>query len=197
MTRFPKKIKLRCILMSKYVEKNLSRNETIVKKAIISKLPLIPTWIGGVLLPSVLVKLTISQLSPYLNGGSTLLFLWILLVPLFIKAIITTISIFNIELAVTDRRVIGKSGIINTSAMDAPLDKIQNCSVSSGLWGKIFGYGTIEIHTAADLYLFTMVKNPDAFKKALMAQIEQAQEDKMKQQAEEMAKAMSSAIQPQ
>ena len=128
-----------------------------------------------------------------MNG---LLFFWLLLIPL-VKAIITTISIFNIELAVTDRRVIGKSGIINTSAMDAPLDKIQNCSVSSGLWGKIFGYGTIEIHTAADLYLFTMVKNPDAFKKALMAQIEQAQEDKMKQQAEEMAKAMSSAIQPQ
>jgi uncharacterized membrane protein YdbT with pleckstrin-like domain len=78
--------------------------------------------------------------------------------------------------------------------MDAPLDKVQNCSVSSGLWGKIFGYGTVVIDTAAGKYTFTMVKQADNFKKALMAQIEQAQEDKMKQQAEEMAKAMAAAI---
>ncbi len=155
--------------MSKYVENNLNRNETVVKKAQISKLSLIPTWIGGIL------------------------FCWLLLIPL-VKAIINTIKIFNIELAITSRRVIGKFGVVNSAAMDAPLDKIQNCSVSSGLWGKIFGYGTVVIDTAAGKYTFTMVKQADNFKKALMAQIEQAQEDKMKQQAEEMAKAMAAAI---
>lgn len=155
--------------MSKYVENNLNRNETIVKKADISKLSLIPTWIGGIL------------------------FCWLLLIPL-VKAIVNTIKLFNIELAITSRRVIGKFGVVNSAAMDAPLDKVQNCSVSSGLWGKIFGYGTVVIDTAAGKYTFTMVKQADNFKKALMAQIEQAQEDKMKQQAEEMAKAMAAAI---
>jgi uncharacterized membrane protein YdbT with pleckstrin-like domain len=155
--------------MSKYVENNLNRNETIVKKADISKLSLIPTWIGGIL------------------------FCWLLLIPL-VKAIVNTIKLFNIELAITSRRVIGKFGVVNSAAMDAPLDKVQNCSVSSGLGGKIFGYGTVVIDTAAGKYIFTMVKQPDNFKKALMAQIEQAQEDKMKAQAEEMAKAMAAAI---
>jgi uncharacterized membrane protein YdbT with pleckstrin-like domain len=155
--------------MSKYVENNLNRNETIVKKAQISKLSLIPTWFFGIL------------------------FCWLLLIPL-VKAIVNTIKVFNIELAITSRRVIGKAGVVNSSAMDAPLDKVQNCSVSSGLGGKIFGYGTVVIDTAAGKYIFTMVKQPDNFKKALMAQIEQAQEDKMKQQAEEMAKAMAAAI---
>ena len=155
--------------MSKYVENNLNRNETIVKKASISKLSLIPTWFFGIL------------------------FCWLLLIPL-VKAIVNTIKVFNIELAITSRRVIGKAGVVNSSAMDAPLDKVQNCSVSSGLGGKIFGYGTVVIDTAAGKYIFTMVKQPDNFKKALMAQIEQAQEDKMKQQAEEMAKAMAAAI---
>lgn len=158
--------------MSKYVENNLNRNETIVKKAQISKLTLIPTWIGGIL------------------------FFWLLLIPL-VKAFINTARIFNIELAITSRRIIGKAGIVNSSAMDAPLDKIQNCSVSSGLWGKIFGYGTVVIDTAAGKYRFDYVKQADNFKKQLMAQIEQAQEDKMKQQAEEMAKAMAAAIKPQ
>jgi uncharacterized membrane protein YdbT with pleckstrin-like domain len=155
--------------MSKYVENNLNRNETIVKKASISKLSLIPAWFAGIV------------------------FCFLLFIPT-IKAIITTIKVFNIELAITSRRVIGKAGVVNSSAMDAPLDKVQNCSVSSGLGGKIFGYGTVVIDTAAGKYIFTMVKQPDNFKKALMAQIEQAQEDKMKQQAEEMAKAMAAAI---
>ena len=154
--------------MSKYVENNLTRNETIIKKASISKLSLIPTWIGGIVFG-------------------------ILVVP-FILAIVKTIQLFNIELAITSRRIIGKAGVVNSSAMDAPLDKVQNVKVSSGLWGKIFGYGTIEIDTAAGKYTFLKVNKADAFKKALMAQIEQAQEDKMKQQAEEMAKAMAAAI---
>lgn len=155
--------------MGKYVENNLTRNETVVKKAKITGLSLIGPWIGGVL------------------------FCWLLLIPT-IKAIIKTVQWANIELAITSRRVIGKFGVVNSKAMDAPLDKVQNCSASSGLWGKIFGYGTVVIDTAAGKYTFSGVKHPDEFKKALMAQIDQAQEDKMKQQAEEMAKAMAAAI---
>ena len=158
--------------MGKYVESNLNRNETIVKEAKISKLMLIPTWIVG------------------------LLFFWLLFIPL-IKAIIKTVQVFNVELAITSRRIVGKTGVVNTSAMDAPLDKIQNVSASSGLGGKIFGYGTVVIDTAAGKYTFQWVKQPEDFKRMLMAQIDQAQEDKMKQQAEEMAKAMAAAIKPQ
>ena len=155
--------------MGKYVQSNLNRNETIVKEANISQLSLIGPWIFGIL------------------------FFWLLFIPL-IKAIIKTIQVSNIELAITSRRIIGKSGVANTEALDAPLDKVQNASVTQPFWGKIFNFGTIRIDTAGGTYQFSSVKDPEDFKRALMAQIDQAQEDRMKQQAEEMAKAMASAI---
>ncbi len=154
--------------MSNYVENNLGRNEVIVKKADRNVICLVGTWIFGIL------------------------FFW-LLVPL-IKAIIKTIQFNSVELAVTNKRVIGKTGFANTASMDAPLNKIQNASVSQKLFGKIFNYGTVCIDTAAGKYKFMAIKNPDAFKGTIMAQIDQFEEDRMKQQAEEMAKAMAGVI---
>jgi len=156
--------------MGKYVEANLGKNETIVKKAELNPIVLVVTWIGAVL------------------------FFWLLFIPV-IKAIIITVRYFNTELAITNKRVVGKVGFLNTKALDAPLNKIQNVSARSNLFGKIFNYGTVVINTAAGQFVYEAVKNIDQFKGALMAQIDQAEEDKIREQAQQMANAMSSAIQ--
>lgn len=155
--------------MGKYVENNLGKNETIVKKADMNNLFLLSKWIFGIL------------------------FFWLLFIPT-IKALIATIKFKNIELAITNKRVIGKVGVANTQALDAPLNKVQNASVSQTLGGKIFNYGTVRIDTAAGKFEFPAVKNADAFKGMLMAQIDQYEEDRVKQQAAEMANAMSAAM---
>ena len=157
--------------MSKYVENNLGKNETIVKKAELNGLFLLGAWIRGILL------------------------FWLLFVPT-VKAIVATVRFTHIELGITNKRVVGKVGVANTQALDAPLNKIQNASVTQPFFGKIFNYGTVRIDTAAGKFEFPAVKNADAFKGMLMAQIDQYEEDKIKQQAEEMAKAMASAINP-
>ena len=157
--------------MSKYVESNLGKNEQIVKKADLNGLFLLSKWIFGIL------------------------FCWLLLIPT-IKALIATVKFKNIELAITNKRVVGKVGVANTSALDAPLNKIQNVSVQQTFGGKIFNYGTVTIDTAAGKFLFPAVKNADAFKGMVMAQIDQYEEDKIKQQAAEMASAMAAAINP-
>lgn len=79
------------------VWENLGKNETIVKKAELNPIVLVVTWIGAVL------------------------FFWLLLIPV-IKAIIITVRYFNTELAITNKRVVGKVGFINTKALDAPLN---------------------------------------------------------------------------
>ncbi len=154
--------------MGRYVEQNLNRNESIVKEAELNPLRLIWAWVGGIL------------------------FCWLLLIPT-IKAIIATVRFLNTELAITNKRLVGKVGVINTNSLDAPLNKIQNASVSSGLGGKIFNYGTINIQTAAGSYTFDGIKRADAFKGMLMQQIDQYEEDKIKEQAEQMAAAMAAA----
>ncbi len=155
--------------MGKYVENNLGKNETIVKKAELNGLFLVTTWLAGIL------------------------FFWLLLIPL-VKAIIATVKFKNIELAITNKRIIGKIGVANTEALDAPLNKIQNVKVTQNFWGKIFNHGVIHISTAAGEYHFMAIKNADAFKRMIMAQIDQYEEDRIKQQAEEMAKAMGSVL---
>lgn len=155
--------------MGNYVENNLAKNEVIVKKADLNPLFLLGVWIKGILL------------------------CWLLFIPL-IKAIVATVQFFHIELAVTSKRVIGKVGVLNTKSLDAPLNKVQNASVTQPFFGKIFNYGNIKIDTAAGAFVFSAVKNPEDFKGALMAQIEQYEEDRVKQQAAEMATAMANAM---
>ncbi len=155
--------------MSRYVENNLGKNENVVKKAHLNPLFLVGTWIKGILL------------------------CWLLLIPT-VKALWKTIVFCNIELAITNKRVIGKVGVLNTAAMDAPLNKVQNISVAQPFFGKLFNYGTIKIDTAAGSYTYEAIKSADAFKRSLSIQIDQAEEDRAKQQAEEMARAMATAI---
>ena len=129
--------------MGKYVENNLGKNETIIKKADLNGLFLLSKWIGGIL------------------------FFWLLLIPT-IKALVATVRFKNIELAITNKRLIGKVGVANTQALDAPLNKIQNVSVSQGFWGKIFNYGTVVCQgTNHNNVTFTNVKNAEYIKKKI------------------------------
>ncbi len=114
---------------------------------------------------------------------------------LIIPLIVRIIKYKNFNLAVTNKRIVGKVGVINTKALDAPLNKIQNCSVKQGLWGKVFNYGTITVNTAAGEYKFDGVKSANDFKNGIMAQIDEYEEERMKQQASQMAQAMAGVIQ--
>ena len=158
--------------MGKYVENNLGKNEVIVKKAQRTAFFLVFTWLKGIL------------------------FSWLLLIPL-IKAIIATVKYYNCELTVTNKRVVGRVGVINTQSLDAPLNKIQNVNVAQGFWGKIFNFGKIEFVTAAGKVLFDGIKSPDAFKGVIMGQIDEYEEARVKQQAAEMANAMAGVLNKQ
>ena len=147
--------------MSVYVEQNIGKDEGLVLEAKIH-------W--ATLIPHVMLMFI------YLIGLITI-----------IPAIIRMCT--NV-LAFTNKKILGKTGWINTHALDAPLDKINNVSVSSGLFGKILGYGTVSITTSSGSYLFKGIAGADSFKTSLMAQIDQFAEDRIKKQATEMAQAM-------
>lgn len=146
--------------MGKYVENNLQKNETVVKKA----------------------KITLLYVILHITN--------IFVIPLIVRLI----KYCNIELAVTSKRIVGKVGVIKTQSLDSPINKVQNTEVKQGLGGKLFGYGTIIITTAAGSYNFVGVKKPNEFKSAVMAQIEQYEEEKIRLQSEQMARAMAQAV---
>lgn len=94
------------------------------------------------------------------------------------------------QLSLSNKRIVGKVGLINTKSMDSPLDKINSVSVESGLGGKIFKYGTIKMQTASTEYEFKFIKNAEQFKKKVAEQIDTYKEEDMNSRAQKIAQAM-------
>lgn len=56
-------------------------------------------------------------------------------------------SLITTELVMTDRRVIGKRGLIIKKSIDVPYAEIIGVKVRQGLLGKLFDYGRLVIAT--------------------------------------------------
>jgi uncharacterized membrane protein YdbT with pleckstrin-like domain len=83
---------------------------------------------------------------------------------------------------ITNLRVMQISGIFNKNVIDSSLDKVNDIKMSQSAFGRMFGYGDIEILTASELgvNMFKRIDNPVKFKAALInakAYLEHAAED--------------------
>jgi uncharacterized membrane protein YdbT with pleckstrin-like domain len=72
--------------------------------------------------------------------------------------------------AITSERVIDEAGVLSLRAVDSPLDKIHNVSCSQTLLGRVLGYGTLNIQTAAEAGSTTIesVAHPMEVKEAIL-----------------------------
>lgn len=93
---------------------------------------------------------------------------------------------------VTNLRVIDEYGVFSNNTKESPLDKINNVSYRQSFWGKIFGYGNVQIQTAAEIGSTTYfaVENP----KELKDTITQMQEDYKQYQINKQTTELASAI---
>lgn len=87
----------------------------------------------------------------------------------FLKDLITY---FTTKLELTNKKVRGKTGLINTNELECPLNKINGIQVIQGLFGKIFNYGSIKITTSSSFLIFKYIENPNEFKTILINQID-------------------------
>ena len=72
------------------------------------------------------------------------------------------------EIAITNNRVVGKSGILRRKTYDFGLKNIESIDVKQTILGRIFGYGDIVITgSGASNLLIPALKSPEEFKKQL------------------------------
>lgn len=83
----------------------------------------------------------------------------------------------NQEWLITTRRVIRAEGVLNKSVSDSSLEKINDARLDQSIFGRIFGFGTLDILTAAEelnqgsnVADFPMIADPIDFKKAMFDQ---------------------------
>ncbi len=94
--------------------------------------------------------------------------------------------------AVTNLRVIDESGFFSRYSKESPLDKINNVEYDQTLWGRIFGYGDVDIQTAAEMgeTTYKLIHHP----KLLKDTITHAQEEYKKLQITNQAAQLAQAI---
>jgi uncharacterized membrane protein YdbT with pleckstrin-like domain len=78
------------------------------------------------------------------------------------------------EYVLTTHRLIQQSGFLAKRSMDIRLDKINNVEHRQTLWGRILGFGDLEIDTASEngAGLFPNINHPLDFKRAILAAVE-------------------------
>jgi membrane protein YdbS with pleckstrin-like domain len=74
--------------------------------------------------------------------------------------------------AVTDRRLIDELGVFGHKSKENPLDKINDIVVEQTILGRIFGYGSISVQTAATAgeTIIEFVEKPEELKQTINAQ---------------------------
>ena len=93
---------------------------------------------------------------------------------------------------VTNLRVVDESGFFSRYSKESPLDKINNVEYDQSIWGRIFGYGNVDIQTAAELgeTTYQLIHHP----KLLKDTITHAQEEYKKMQINNQATQLAEAI---
>jgi len=76
----------------------------------------------------------------------------------------------NEEFVVTTRRVLQLEGVINKRLVDSSLEKINDAVLTQSLFGRIFGFGDLDILTASETGIsrLRMLKNADDFKRSML-----------------------------
>jgi len=82
----------------------------------------------------------------------------------------TVLRYINQEYVLTNRRVIQVEGVLNRSATDSSLEKINDAVLSQSVFGRMFDFGDLTVLTASEAGIekMRMLRGPIRFKKAML-----------------------------
>ena len=192
--------------MKGYVEKNLRKNETVQAKCHVTWTAFVPIIIRSLIIGGIgflIIYVTSNTIidiraDEYEAGGlqyfgsdefgiisgiSSLLLAALIIVSI-LYALIPIIRLMCIELVVTDKKIIGKNGVIYSNAIDAYLEKIDNFVIDETLMGRIFHFSTITVGTASTTIKFPYMQNAVEFKNKVMDCYDARKTALMKEQAD-------------
>jgi len=153
-----------------YAEQNLMPGEEIIYKAKLHwALFLGP--IGPLILAVIFLILGAAQ-----NSNSSITFLgcigWIFFLLAIMNGLSGLISFFTTEFALTNKRVIAKTGLIRRRSVELLLPKIESIGVNQPVLGRILDYGTITVTgTGGTKEPFRNIAAPMELRKRVNAQI--------------------------
>jgi hypothetical protein len=163
-----------------FIDELLGRDENILYAARQHVVLLVSRIFTKLILIGILVATAIVSAQAFANNTTTIIagFTASQLIPAlaYFISVLLFLSIFSDflrwnaeQFLITDRRLIQIFGALNKTVIDSPLEKISDARLTQSLFGRMFGYGTLNIYTTAeDGYNLEHIVAPMDFKRALM-----------------------------
>jgi uncharacterized membrane protein YdbT with pleckstrin-like domain len=95
--------------------------------------------------------------------------------------------------SVTNLRIIDETGFITRYSKESPLDKINNVEYDQSVWGRIFGFGNVDIQTAAEMgeTKYLLIHHPKLLKDTITHAQEEYKKTQLTSQANQLAEAIA------
>ena len=99
---------------------------------------------------------------------------------------------------VTNMRVVDESGYFSRHSKESPLDKINNVEYNQSVWGRLMGYGDVDIQTAAEMGddNYELIHDPKLLKDTITHAQEEYKRIQITSQATQLAEAIAKTNQP-
>jgi uncharacterized membrane protein YdbT with pleckstrin-like domain len=160
-----------------YIEKSLVSGEEVLYRARLHWIVLLwPALIGGcigLIAIGFLTGAVIPTLRPHGIAGA----FGVVGLLLFLAALaVIGLGIVNrnaTEIAVTSRRVLIKTGVVNRRTVELLVAKIESIGVDETPLGRVLGYGTVTVRgTGGTPEQFDRISNPLEFRRQVQSQVE-------------------------
>lgn len=151
-----------------------------------------------VLILPLILTLVVIALSLFIYTKLEVILWWHFIAPVFVLFyFIYKYYSWKFDLwVVTSHRVIDEFGVFSINSKESPIDKINNVSYQQSLFGRMLGFGNVQIQTAAEMgeTSYTFISQPQKLKEALSAAQEQYKDYQMNKQAFKLADAVDGEI---
>jgi len=159
-----------------YADGLMSSGERIIHRN--KQHPFIFIWgarwtIGAIVLGTVLLWIGAKMDTGGISGTAQSVLLWVTAI-MYVGGIAvfawTALHYVNQEYVLTNRRVLQVEGVLNRTATDSSLEKINDAVLSQSIFGRVFDFGDLKVLTAAEAGIedFRMIRSPIVFKKAML-----------------------------
>ena len=159
--------------MSNYAESLLASGERVLRRAHQHWFVFVSNARWAVF--ALIASAVLTVLRVWLNGSGVIwnILSWITLA-VFVFGVLSFLwSILryrNEEYLITNRRLIHVEGVINKTTTDSALEKINDAVLSESLFGRMFGFGDLDVLTASEqgIERLRMLRDAKDFKKAMI-----------------------------
>jgi uncharacterized membrane protein YdbT with pleckstrin-like domain len=159
-----------------YIQANLLKNEKVVD---LTRMHWIVFTLPVVLLVATFLLASVSPVLfrgyvPFLHIRMAAVVILLCLFATLFSAISALIRYATSEYGITNKRIMLKTGWINTNSLELFIDKIEAIYVDQTILGRILNYGTLRIvGTGGTQDPFPFVPSPLAFRKMALEQVDE------------------------